>query len=65
VNSLLVRWRKTPTKPAAYKAEAKLLTAYLLAHHELPPLNYKFNWDRWNELKKELSRRIIPRLKEK
>jgi len=43
--SLRVRWVVTKDKPAAYRAECKMLNRYLHRHCELPPLNYKFNWD--------------------
>jgi len=43
--SLRVRWKATQTKAAAYRAECKMLSQYLHRHCELPPLNYKFNWD--------------------
>jgi len=44
VASLRVRWAALDTKAAAYSAEGTLLLAYLREHGELPPLNYKFNW---------------------
>jgi hypothetical protein len=42
---LRVRWRATATKEEAYAAEGQVLLGYLRRHCELPPLNYKFNWD--------------------
>ncbi len=44
VSSLRVRWAALATKAAAVSAESALLLAYLREHGELPPLNYKFNW---------------------
>jgi hypothetical protein len=50
VSSLRVRWRATDTKSEAYRLEGQLLLVYLTRHGELPPLNYKFNWDSFEEL---------------
>lgn len=44
LTELEVRWRHFPTKAEAYNEEGRLLAAYVAAHFELPPLNYKFNW---------------------
>jgi hypothetical protein len=41
---LRVRWRATGDKQEAYAAEGQVLLGYLRRHGELPPLNYKFNW---------------------
>ena len=41
---LRVRWRATASKQEAYAAEGQVLLGYLRRHCELPPLNYKFNW---------------------
>jgi hypothetical protein len=41
---LRVRWRAAATKQEAYAAEGQVLLGYLRRHCELPPLNYKFNW---------------------
>lgn len=41
---LRVRWRATSSKEEAYAAEGQVLLSYLRRHCELPPLNYKFNW---------------------
>jgi len=41
---LRVRWRPTKTKDDASELESRMLLAYLKNHYELPPLNYKFNW---------------------
>jgi hypothetical protein len=49
-SSLRVRWAAKATKAEAYRAEEHLLLAYLRRHAELPPLNYKFNWDAFEEL---------------
>jgi hypothetical protein len=48
--SLRVRWFNSETKAAAYSAEGRILLSYLQRHCELPPLNYKFNWDVFEEL---------------
>lgn len=48
--SLRVRWRGAATKQEAYKVEGQVLLAYLQRHCELPPLNYKFNWQVFEEL---------------
>src|SRR5262249_46633196 len=50
VSTLRVRWVATEAKAQAYRVEGRLLLAYLLCHGELPPLNYKFNWDAFEEL---------------
>ena len=50
VNTLRVRWAAAESKAAAYRAEGQLLRAYLMRHGELPPLNYKFNWQSFEEL---------------
>jgi hypothetical protein len=50
IASLRVRWAATRTKAKAYRAEGQLLLSYLLRHGELPPLNYKFNWQSFEEL---------------
>jgi hypothetical protein len=50
--SLRVRWIRTTSKPAAYRAEARVLVDYVRIHHELPPLNYKFNWALFEEMDK-------------
>lgn len=49
--SLRVRWATAPTKAAAYALEGRILLAYIKAHCELPPLNYKFNWNEFEEMK--------------
>ena len=41
---LRVKWRATETKQEAYAAEGQVLLGYVRRHCELPPLNYKFNW---------------------
>lgn len=43
-SALRVRWLATATKAEAYEIEGRLFLEYLLAHAELPPLNYSFNW---------------------
>ena len=48
--SLRVRWLSAETKAMAYRAEGSVLLTYLRRHCELPPLNYKFNWDVFEEL---------------
>lgn len=53
--SLRVRSFATPDKAEAYAAEGRVMLAYLKNHRELPPLNYKFNWQEferqgWNLL---------------
>lgn len=48
--SLRVRWFSTKSKEKAYAVERKLMVEYLKAHCELPPLNYKFNWDEFEEM---------------
>lgn len=48
--SLRVRWAAKETKAEACRAEGHLLLAYLWRHAELPPLNYNFNWDAYEEL---------------
>jgi len=48
--SLRVRWFSTESKEKAYAAERRVLVEYLKAHCELPPLNYKFNWDEFEEM---------------
>lgn len=48
--SLRVRWTAKQTKSEAYRAEGRLLLAYIRRHAELLPLNYKFNWDAFEEL---------------
>jgi hypothetical protein len=48
--SLRVRRVAKGTKAEAYRAEGRLLLAYIRRHAELPPLNYKFNWDAFEEL---------------
>jgi len=50
LSTLRVRWVSRETKAEAYRAEGRLLLAYLRRHAELPPLNYKFNWDSFKEL---------------
>ena len=50
LTSLRVRWAAKETKAEAYRAEGHPLLAYLRRHAELPPLNYKFNWDAFEEL---------------
>jgi hypothetical protein len=50
VASLRLRWVSEESKALAYRAEGRLLLAYLLRHGELPPLNYKFNWQAFEEL---------------
>jgi hypothetical protein len=50
LSSLRVRCFSCETKAAAYRAEGQILLAYLQRHCELPPLNYKFNWDVFEEL---------------
>lgn len=42
--NLRVRWQETATKEDAYSVEGKVLFDYIRRHCELPPLNYKFNW---------------------
>src|SRR5688572_16952707 len=49
-DTLKVRWVETPTKAAAYASEGRLLLTYLRNHCELPPLNYKFNWDTFGDV---------------
>ncbi len=45
IEQLRVRWRTVATKDDAYSLEGEILRAYVTQHGELPPLNYKFNWD--------------------
>ncbi|HZY90386.1 MAG TPA: hypothetical protein VFE78_36530 [Gemmataceae bacterium] len=47
--SLRVRWRAAATKQEAYAAEGQVLLGYLRRYCELPPLNYKFNWQVFEE----------------
>jgi hypothetical protein len=42
--ALRVKWREARTKEEAYAAEGEVLLEYVRRHCELPPLNYKFNW---------------------
>ena len=46
---LEVRWCSTGTKEAAQQMEAEIMTRYVRAFGELPPLNYKFSWKNWAE----------------
>ena len=50
LRTLRIRWVARASKVEAYRAEGRLLLAYLRRHAELPPLNYKFNWDAFEEL---------------
>jgi len=43
-STLRIRWKITETKQEANELEGRMLLAYLANHLELPPLNYKFNW---------------------
>ena len=47
--TLRVRWREADTKEDAYAAEGEVLFDYVGRHCELPPLNYKFNWQVFEE----------------
>jgi hypothetical protein len=49
LHSLRIRWVGADSKAAAYRAEGRILLAYIQRHCELPPLNYKFNWDVFEE----------------
>lgn len=44
LDRLEVRWIGVNDKDDAYKEECRLLREYVRKHFELPPLNYKFNW---------------------
>jgi hypothetical protein len=50
VDTLRLRWVAADSKADAYRAEGRVLLAYLMRHGELPPLNYKFNWQAFEEL---------------
>ncbi|CAN5292991.1 hypothetical protein BH11PLA2_BH11PLA2_51340 [soil metagenome] len=49
LSELRVRWRATGSKSDAYAAEGQVLLEYIRRHCELPPLNYKFNWQVFEE----------------
>ncbi len=51
MSSLRVRWVTAATKKAAYAVEGRLLLHYIKLHCELPPLNYKFNWNEFEAMK--------------
>lgn len=59
LDSLRVRWISTRTKEEAYRAEGRLLLTYLYRHGELPPLNYKFNWDGLNDFNGDVIARCL------
>jgi len=44
VDRMEFTFRVVGSKAKASGLEGKLLRAYVAAHFELPPLNYKFNW---------------------
>jgi hypothetical protein len=45
MDRLRVSWKVARDKPAAVRLEASLMNIYFSKHFELPPLNYKFNWE--------------------
>ncbi|SRR5712692_1567911 len=47
IETLRVRWVKAHSKNEAYELEGRFLGDYINFYHELPPLNFKFNWSRW------------------
>lgn len=59
LESLRVRWIVTEAKEAAYRAEGRLLLTYLYRHGELPPLNYKFNWDGLSDFEGDVLERCL------
>jgi hypothetical protein len=45
LENLMVSWKTTQDKDSACQLEAALMRSYFSNHFELPPLNYKFNWE--------------------
>lgn len=50
LSSLRIRWSAAKSKKAAYAAKGQILFEYVEQHGELPPLNYKFNWNEWEAM---------------
>ncbi|WP_243294478.1 hypothetical protein [Geothrix mesophila] len=45
LEGLWVTWLKASAEQSSYALENQILRLYFVKHFELPPLNYKFNWE--------------------